>query len=111
MPQRLIRAGCDGPTLAVATARELLANDGVDLSRLLSLRCFDPLFDGWEVVSSEAVLDLSRCRAIEGTRVLELLLVLSPALTPELQAAIVQGTPRSSLKGEQREAGQAPMCR
>ena len=78
VPKRLIRRSLPSPAkLTASELRNLLAADGVDLSRLLSLRCYDPRFDGWEELAQETELDLSSCRLIEGVVVLELLLALS----------------------------------
>ena len=90
VPKRLIRRSLPSPAkLTASELRNLLAADGVDLSRLLSLRCYDPRFDGWEELAQETELDLSSCRLIEGVVVLELLLALSAPPPPELVAAVL----------------------
>ena len=107
VPKRLIRTSCDAgaPSVPASHVRGLLAADGVDLARLLSLRCYDPRFDGWEEVAPEADLALSRCRAIEGVLVLEMLLRLDPAPPPELAALMAH--PQASL-GHPSQLGHPP---
>ena len=89
VPKRLIRTSCSPPSVAASHVRSLLAADGIDPKRLLSMRCYDPGFDGWEEAAPDANLALSRCRVIEGVFVLELLLRLTATPPPELAAAML----------------------
>ena len=103
LPKRLIRTRISSAqSLSVGELRQLLSDDGVDPARLLSLRCFDPLFDGWEEVLTEPAIDLSRCRTVNGTLLLELLLELQPA--PPVPMELLTGPDRTPPRSDSRDS-------